>query len=80
VPTYVCLDTGDGTDHVFEGILEQARTFKNARELRANLGKRSIKLMANGKVWPVQDNGNPLGLRVTKTGATEITSGPRPCA
>jgi cytoskeleton protein RodZ len=80
VPTYVCLDTGQGSPHVFEGILSSARTFKNASQLRANLGKRQVKLTANGKSVPVQPSGDPLGVQVTKTGATEITNGPRPCA
>ncbi len=80
VPTYVCVDSGEGGDRVFEGTLEQPRTFKSSGELRANLGKRSVKITANGKGLPVENNANPLGLRVTKTGAQEITDGPRPCA
>jgi cytoskeletal protein RodZ len=80
VPTYVCVDSGDGSPHVFEGILSQPRTFKNGGELRANLGKRSVKITANGKPMPVANTADPLGLRVTKAGAREITTGPRPCA
>ncbi|MGI8750480.1 MAG: helix-turn-helix domain-containing protein [Thermoleophilaceae bacterium] len=80
VPTYVCVDSGEGSDRVFEGTLEQPRTFKNATELRANLGKRSVKITANGKGLPVESNASPLGLRVTRMGAREITSGARPCA
>ena len=79
-PTYVCMDAGDGSDKVFEGILEEARTFKNARELRLNLGKRAVKVTANGKPVTVAPSAEPLGLRVTRTGASEITDGPRPCA
>ncbi len=79
-PTYVCMDSGDGSEKVYEGILEQARTFKNARELRLNLGKRAVKVTANGKVVTVAPSAEPLGLRVTRTGASEITDGPRPCA
>ncbi len=79
VPTYVCVDSGEGSDRVFEGILEQPRTFKKPGELRANLGKRSVKITANGKEVPVEDNASPLGLRVTRTGAKEITTGTRPC-
>jgi cytoskeleton protein RodZ len=48
VPTYVCLDTGQGSAHVFEGILSGPRTFRNGRQLRANLGKRLVKITANG--------------------------------
>ena len=79
-PTYVCMDSGDGSDKVFEGILEDPRTFKNARELRINLGKRAVKVTANGKPVTIAPSAEPLGLRVTKTGADEITDGPRPCA
>lgn len=78
-PTYLCVDAGEGSGRVFEGILEQARTFKNARELRANLGKRSVKVSANGKGIAVENNASPLGLRVTKAGGQEITNGQRPC-
>jgi hypothetical protein len=78
--TYVCMDSGDGAPKVFEGILEEPRTFKNARELRLNLGKRAVKITANGKPVPIAPSGDPFGLRVTPTGATEITDGPRPCA
>ncbi len=80
VPTYVCLDSGDGSQTVFEGILEQARTFKNPRQLRINLGKRAVKVTANGKPVKVAPSAEPLGLDVTKAGASEITAGPRPCA
>lgn len=79
VPTYVCVDSGEGSDRVFEGILEQPRTFKKPGELRANLGKRSVNITANGKEVPVEDNASPLGLRVTRTGAKKITTGTRPC-
>lgn len=79
-PTYVCMDSGDGSDKVFEGILEEGRTFKDARELRINLGKRAVKVTANGKPVTIAPSAEPLGLRVTRTGATEISDGPRPCA
>ncbi len=80
VPTYVCMDAGDGAQKVFEGTLDQARTFKNPRELRINLGKRAVKVTANGKPVTIAPSAEPLGLRVTPAGATEITAGPRPCA
>jgi hypothetical protein len=79
-PTYACLDTGDGTEKVFEGTLDKARTFRNARELRLNLGRRSGVLKANGKSVKVTPSPEPLGLRVTRAGAKEITEGTRPCA
>lgn len=80
VPTYACLDSGDGTDRVFEGTLSQARTFRNAKQLRVNLGKRSVKLTANGKPVTVAPTAEPYGLQVTRDAAREITNGPRPCA
>ena len=79
-PTYVCLDTGDGTDRLFEGTLEEARTFRNAKELRVNLGRRSAAIRVNGKTVRIEQSPEPLGLRITRAGAKEITEGPRPCA
>jgi len=79
-PTYACLDTGDGTDALFEGTLEKPRTFRNARELRVNLGRRSGAITANGKAVRVTPSPEPLGLRITRAGAREITEGARPCA
>ena len=78
--TYACLDTGDGTDTLFEGTLERPRTFRDARELRVNLGRRSGVIRANGKTVKVTPSPEPFGLRVTRGGAREITEGPRPCA
>ena len=80
VPTYVCLDTGEGTDVLFEGTLEAARTFRDPRRLRVNLGKRSVELRANGKAVPIEESPEPIGLEVTKAGAEEIVVGLRPCA
>jgi len=79
-PTYACLDTGEGSDQLFEGTLEKARTFRNAKELRVNLGRRSGQIKANGKAVKVTQSPEPLGLRITKAGAEEITEGARPCA
>ena len=80
LPTYVCLDTGEGTDVLFEGTLEAPRTFRAPRRLRVNLGKRSVELRANGKVVPIEQSPDPIGLEVTKAGAEEIAEGLRPCA
>ena len=79
-PTYACLDTGDGTDRLFEGTLDEPRTFRNAKELRLNLGRRSGEIKANGKTVTVEPSPEPYGLRVTRAGAKEITEGTRPCA
>lgn len=79
VATYACLDTGQGTQPVFEGTLSKARTFHDSTELRVNLGKRSVKLTANGKVVSITQTAQPYGLQVTKTSTQEITNGTRPC-
>jgi hypothetical protein len=79
-PTYACLDTGEGTDRLFEGTLERPRTFRNPKELRLNLGRRSVVIRANGKAVQVAPSPEPFGLRVTRSGAREITEGARPCA
>ena len=80
VATYACLDSGQGTQPVFQGTLSKARTFHSTKELRVNLGKRSVKLTANGKVVSITQNADPYGLQVTKTSTQEITNGTRPCA
>ena len=79
LPTYVCLDTGEGTDVLFEGMLEAPRTFRAPRRLRVNLGKRSVELRANGKAVPIEQSPDPIGFEVTNAGAEEIVEGPSPC-
>jgi len=79
-PTYACMDTGEGTDVVFEGTLEAPRTFKNATRLRVNLGKRAVDLRLNGKPVQIPPSGDPVGFDLTPKGATELPAGTRPCA
>jgi cytoskeleton protein RodZ len=79
VPTYACVDEGEGTDVVFEGILEDPRSFK-ARKLRVNLGKTSVELRANGKAVPIEQGPNPAGYEFTPSGMKELPVGERPCA
>jgi hypothetical protein len=79
-PTYACIDTGAGTDIVFEGILEGPRTFKNPNRLRLNLGKRALALRLNGKPVRVAPSPEPVGFDMTRTGVKEIPVGTRPCA
>jgi cytoskeletal protein RodZ len=79
-PTYACMDTGAGTDVVFEGTLEGARTFKNAQRLRVNLGKRAVDLRLNGKQIRIPPSPEPVGYDLTPKGAVEIPEGTRPCA
>ena len=79
-PTYACLDSGEGTDVVFEGTLEGPRTFKHAKRLRVNLGKRALDMRVNGKVVEIPQSPEPVGFDLTPTGAREIAQGSRPCA
>jgi len=80
IPTYACVDTGEGSEVVYEGTLEEARTFRNRRALRVNLGKRSVELRANGKPVQIVDSPEPIGFEVTAGGAEEIVEESRPCA
>ena len=79
-PTYACVDTGDGTDVVYEGTLEEARTFRNPDRVRINLGKRSVEVQVNGEPFEIPDSPDPFGLDATEDGAEEIIDGTRPCA
>ena len=78
--TYACIDSGAGTGIVFEGILEAPRTFKHAKRLRVNLGKRALDLRVNGKPVRIAPSPEPVGFDLTPRGATEIPEGQRPCA
>jgi cytoskeleton protein RodZ len=78
-PTYVCVDTGAGTEVSFEGILESARTFRG-RRLRVNLGKTAIDLRSNGKRVEVPGGPDPVGFEFTPTSTKPLPSGERPCA
>ena len=77
--TYACVDSGDGTEVMFEGTLESARTFRNPRRLRINLGKRSVQMRANGRRVRIPESPNPIGYDVTRSGAREIVEGTTPC-
>jgi cytoskeletal protein RodZ len=79
-PTYACVDTGPGTDLVYEGTLEVPRTFRSARRLRLNLGKRSVSVTVNGEPVEIVESAEPLGLALTTDRATELPAGSRPCA
>lgn len=79
-PTYACIDTGEGSERVFEGTLDAPRTFRNPKELRLNLGRRSAVVRANGEAVAIAPGPEPVGLRVTRQGAKEIIEGTRPCA
>jgi cytoskeletal protein RodZ len=79
-PTYVCVDTGPGTAVVFENTLDAARTFRNSRQVRINLGKRSAAVALNGKPVTVQESAEPIALDLTRDGSTELDAAEAPCA
>jgi cytoskeletal protein RodZ len=77
--TYACVDSGEGTEVMFEGTLEGARSFRNPRRLRINLGKRSVDMRANGRRVRIPESPNPIGYEITRSGAREIVEGTTPC-
>jgi cytoskeleton protein RodZ len=79
VPTYVCVDNGAGTGVVFEGIIQDAQTWRGKR-VRLNLGKTSVELRKNGKVVNVPGGPNPVGFDFTPTSTKPLPVGERPCA
>jgi cytoskeleton protein RodZ len=78
-PTYACVDTGPGTQVVFQGILQQSRSFKGKR-LRVNLGKSSARMVVNGKAVQVAATPNPVGYEFTAGKSKPLPAGQRPCA
>jgi cytoskeleton protein RodZ len=79
VPTYACVDRGQGTGILYQGTLDGSRTFKGKR-LRVNLGKTSVKLRVNGKAVPLAPGPNPAGFEFTPKGRKALPVGQRPCA
>jgi cytoskeleton protein RodZ len=79
VPTYACVDRGEGTPVIFEGTLDGSRTFRG-RRLRVNLGKTSVQLRVNGKPVPLEPGPDPAGLEFSPKGRKELPVGQRPCA
>jgi hypothetical protein len=79
VPTYVCVDRGQGTPVAFEGIISTSRSWRG-RHLRVNLGKTSVVITANGKHVPLAVGPNPAGLDFTPGHHKNIAAGSRPCA
>ena len=75
--TYLCVDDGTG-DVIFEGVLEEPRTFKDKR-LRLNLGRTSAKLRVNGKPVPLQAGPAAVGLEFTPRGRKLLPEAERPC-
>jgi cytoskeleton protein RodZ len=79
-PTYVCVDNGPGTAVVFENTLDAARTFRNPRQVRVNLGKRSAVVSLNGKPVAIQESAEPIALALNRDGSSELDAAEAPCA
>jgi cytoskeleton protein RodZ len=77
-PTYVCLDRGPGTDHLFEGTISEPQTFKGPK-LRINLGRTAGQLILNGRQFQVEPSATPVGYEFSTTGSKQIPPQQRPC-
>jgi cytoskeleton protein RodZ len=78
VETYVCVDTGAGTEVRFENILTEPQTFRG-RRLRVNLGNTSVEVTANGEPVDVGSGPDPVGFEFTPGSTTPLPLGERPC-
>jgi cytoskeleton protein RodZ len=76
--TYVCVDTGAGTEIRFEGILTAPQTFRGKR-LRVNLGNTSVAVTTNGEPVEVGSGPEPVGFEFTPRSTTPLPPGERPC-
>ncbi len=77
--TYVCVDRGPGTETSFEGTLSAPRTFRGPR-LRVNLGNTSVEMTRNGRPFPIEAGGEPVGFAFTPRSSRPLPLGERPCA
>jgi cytoskeleton protein RodZ len=78
IETYVCVDTGAGTEIRFEDILTEPQTFRG-RRLRVNLGNTSVEVTANGEPVDVGEGPDPVGFEFTPGSVTPLPLGERPC-
>jgi cytoskeleton protein RodZ len=76
--TYVCIDSGAGTEIRFEGILSAPQTFRG-RRLRVNLGNTSVAVTMNGEPVDVGSGAEPVGFAFTPRSATPLPPAERPC-
>ena len=81
-PTYVCVDKGAGTKVVYESPSTGLTAAKSwtARHLRVNLGRREVRITANGKRIPVPAGSTPIGFDFRPSSHHELPVGQRPCA
>jgi cytoskeleton protein RodZ len=78
-PTYLCVDTGAGTEVSFEGTLDAPRTFRG-RRLRFNLGKTAVEVRVNGRKVAIEPGPEPVGFEFTPGATRPLPVGQRPCA
>jgi cytoskeleton protein RodZ len=78
-PTYICVDTGAGTEVSFEGTLDAAQTFRG-RRLRFNLGKTAVDVRVNGRKVAIEPGPDPVGFEFTPGATRPLPVGQRPCA
>jgi cytoskeleton protein RodZ len=76
--TYVCIDSGEGTDVRFEGILEAPQTFRGQR-LRALLGNTSVEVTANNRPVDVGSGSEPVGFEFTPGRMRPLPAEQHPC-
>jgi cytoskeleton protein RodZ len=76
--TYVCIDTGAGTEVRFEGIISAPQTFRG-RRLRVNLGNTSVAVTMNGEPVDVGEGAEPVGFAFTPRRTTALEPSERPC-
>lgn len=76
-PTYVCVDKGQGTPVVYEDTLTGPKSWKS-KHLRINLGRREVRITANGKRVRVPTGSDPIGFEFRPT-STRVITGTRPC-
>ena len=77
--TYVCVDTGPGSEVRFEGIIDAPRRFRG-RRLRVNLGNTSVELRKNGRPVSVEPSTESVGFAFTPRSQRSLPLGQRPCA
>jgi cytoskeleton protein RodZ len=77
--TYICIDTGEGTETRFEGIITEPQTFRG-RRLRVNFGNTSVEVTKNGEPVAIEPSTEPVGFLFTPRASRALPLGERPCA
>ena len=65
---------------MFENTLDAARTFRNPKQVRVNLGKRSAAVTLNSDPVTIQDSAEPIALDLSRDGSAELDAAEAPCA